>query len=254
MTQENTLIALRDLAARCVASVAPLVAEYLPIGEAIELLKLGAVDHLMKEKRLPVPAVATHLSMSLRWAYKFRTMLKKGTYQHLQRPPARLQVLDFFRHRAPEAATMTECLRALEAQRSPIQAEELAELLDAYCGLGYLEAGDGRYRWRFSPLFMNSAELVGRARHTAGLVALMGKALRQFVETDDGTLKHLHVTITRSAYQQMRVELDEAMKDIVKRAIERSIEEDPQGLYTDSVNLDAIVLIGTEHYRPIAKE
>ena len=54
MTQENTLIALRDLAARCVASVAPLVAEYLPIGEDIELLKLGAVDHLMKEKRLPV--------------------------------------------------------------------------------------------------------------------------------------------------------------------------------------------------------
>lgn len=250
MTEDNSLHALRELAARYMASVAPIVAEYLPINEAIELLKLGAVDHLMRERQLSVSAVATHLSMSLRWAYKYRTMLKQGAYQHLQRLPVRLEVLDFFRHRGSEGATMTECLRALEAQRSRIQPGELAELLAVYCGLGYLVTGDGRYRWRESPLFMDSTGVVTRAQAVAGLVGLIGKLIRLFVEGQAGGLKHVHITVTEEAARMLDAELEVALQELVKRAIQRSMEQDPLGLYTSSVSLEAVILTGFEKVKP----
>ena len=246
--------ALRRFAAAHVNAIVPLVAEHLSIAEAVEILKVGVVRYLLSSRGLSVDDAAAKLHLSSRWVYKYkkRSAERSDIPDDLLRP-ADHELLSYLIERYPSGATVTECLDHFDRIGRPIDANDLVNLLEAYCTLGYITHAAGGYRVRSSALWINESALVGRARRASRLLGTMTALVRDYVETESAVLRHVHVTVTQDAYRELVEEIDTAIQQATRRAVQKSWEASPEGPGEDAVVVDGLWMVGFEAYQPTTR-
>jgi len=147
-----------------------------------------------------------------------------------------------------------ECLEHMESRHPSISAEDVTRLLDAFCTRGYV-VGDGEvWRWKSSVQSIRTETIVGRAEWAGGLIRVFETLMRRFVERETGMLRHYHYVLTPNAYAQMQLEIQQALDEIIRRAVKRSWEESPEGVKPGHLIVDGLLILGDAPITPKRKE
>lgn len=229
---------LRRLATSYLFAAAGLM-DQVPLEEAIELLKAGALKpHL--DAGLPIEKAAARLKRSRRWAFTYSALLRSV----IGELPQHLELLDFIFRLAPDGATAKECLEHMESTNPSISAEDVRQLLDVFCNQGYVVSDGERWYWKSSLQSIKTETIVGRAEWAGGMIRVFVSLLRKFVERDTGMMRHYHYILTPSAYEQLKLELQQAFEEASQRAIRRSWEESPEGVKPGHLTVDGLLILG----------
>jgi len=244
---------MKGLAINYLIAVAPFVARHLHIQDTAEILKVAVTHHMLEQQKLTVDEAAEQLQRSQRWTYKHRNLIK-ALLALKEQLPMHLELLNYFVQNQDPGGRVEDCSRHLEEHDYQTTAEEIGKLLAAYCRSGYLVSDGDLYQWKGQAQVIDTAQVVGRASRVAGLVGLISSLLKRHVDSDTVYLRHIHLTLTRNAHDEMVRELRTAVEKTVKRAVLRSLEEDPEQLYPDAVIVDGILLMGSTRRKRGRKE
>lgn len=239
---------LRRLATSYLFAAAGLM-DQVTLEESIELLKAGALKPYL-EAGLSVEKAAERIKRSRRWAFTYSALLRAAVGDL----PQHLQLLDFILREAPEGVSAQECLEHMESLHPSISTDEVTRLLDAFCMRGYVVRDGELWRWKSSVQSIRTETIVGRAEWAGGLIRVFVTQMRRFVEGDKGTLRHYHYVLTPNAYAQMQLESQQALDDIIRRAVKRSWEEAPEGINDGGLIVDGLLLLGAAPITPKRKE
>jgi hypothetical protein len=203
---------------------------------------------MLENRSLSVEDASSQLSRSPRWTYHYRYLIQ-SLVSLRDRLPLHLELLDWFVHRGEGGGHRNDLRRYLGERGYRTSDAELSRLLAGYCKAGYLLADGDVLRWA-RPAHLDESAVVGRAVRAAGLVRIIASALRRHVDSGDAMVRHMHLTITADAYEEMIQEIKAATEKAHKKAISSSLRDMAEAHLKRWVVVDTIVLSDTSPYYP----